>query len=40
MTLGSAAKAHLTVIVWCLGCRHQVEPDPAEMAARFARHSK
>ena len=22
------------MIVWCKGCRHQVEPDPAEMAAR------
>jgi hypothetical protein len=21
--------------VWCLDCRHQVEPDPAEMAERY-----
>src|SRR5436305_107867 len=24
-TLGSAALAHLRLIVWCKGCRHQVE---------------
>jgi hypothetical protein len=35
MTLGSAAKAHLTLIVWCKDCRHQVEPDPTEMAERY-----
>jgi hypothetical protein len=23
------------LIVWCRECRHQVEPDPAEMAARY-----
>jgi hypothetical protein len=23
------------VIVWCLDCHHQVEPDPAEMAERY-----
>jgi hypothetical protein len=23
------------LIVWCKACRHQVEPDPAEMAARY-----
>jgi hypothetical protein len=23
------------LIVWCLDCRHQVEPDPAEMAERY-----
>jgi hypothetical protein len=23
------------LIVWCKGCRHQVELDPAEMAARY-----
>jgi hypothetical protein len=27
--------AHLRLIVWCLDCRHQVEPDPAEMAERY-----
>jgi len=32
MTLGNAAAAHVRPIVWCLDCRHQVEPDPAEMA--------
>jgi Zn finger protein HypA/HybF involved in hydrogenase expression len=31
MTLGNAAAAHVRLIVWCLDCRHQVEPDPAEM---------
>src|SRR4029077_15080109 len=25
MTLGSAAAAHLTLIVWCKDCRHQVD---------------
>jgi Zn finger protein HypA/HybF involved in hydrogenase expression len=23
------------LIVWCLDCRHQVEPDPADMADRY-----
>ena len=35
VTLGSAAAAHLRLIVWCLDCRHQVEPDRAEMAERY-----
>jgi hypothetical protein len=35
MTLGSAAAAHVRLIVWCRDCRHQVEPDPAEMAERY-----
>jgi hypothetical protein len=35
MTLGSAAAAKLRLIVWCRDCSHQVEPDPAEMAARY-----
>jgi hypothetical protein len=35
MTLGNAAAARVRLIVWCLDCRHQVEPDPAEMAARY-----
>jgi Zn finger protein HypA/HybF involved in hydrogenase expression len=35
MTLGNAAAAKVTLIVWCKDCRHQVEPDPAEMAARY-----
>ena len=30
MTLGAAA-AHVRLIVWCKGCQHQVEPNPAEM---------
>lgn len=34
MTLGNAAAAHVRLIVWCLDCRHQVEPDPTEMAER------
>jgi hypothetical protein len=34
MTLGNAAAAHVYFIVWCLDCRHRVEPDPAEMAER------
>jgi len=33
MTLGSAAKTELRLIVWWRSCGHQVEPDPAEMAA-------
>jgi hypothetical protein len=35
MTLGNAATTHVRLIVCCLGCRHQVEPDPAEMAERY-----
>jgi len=35
MTLGNAAAAHLRLIVWCHDCSHQVEPDPADMAARY-----
>jgi hypothetical protein len=35
MTLGNAATARVRLIVWCKECRHQVEPDPAEMAARY-----
>jgi len=35
MTLGNAAAAYVRLIVWCKGCQHQVEPDPAEMAARY-----
>jgi Domain of unknown function (DUF6471) len=34
MTLGNAAAARVRLIVWCTDCRHQVEPDPAEMAER------
>ena len=35
MTLGIAAAAQVRLIVWCKACQHQVEPDPAEMAARY-----
>jgi hypothetical protein len=35
MTLGNAAAARVRLIVWCLDCRHQVRPDPAEMAERL-----
>ena len=35
MTLGVAAAAGVRLIVWCKECQHQVEPDPAEMVARF-----
>ena len=33
--LGVAAAAGVRLIVWCKECRYQVEPDPAEMAARY-----
>jgi len=35
MTLGAAAATQVRLIVWCKACQHQVEPDPAEMAARY-----
>jgi hypothetical protein len=35
MSLGNAAAARVRLIVWCKACRHQVEPDPAEMAAGY-----
>jgi hypothetical protein len=35
MTRGAAAAAQVRLIVWCKGCQHQVEPDPAEMAALY-----
>jgi hypothetical protein len=35
MTLGGAAAAGVRLIVWCRDCRHQVEADPAEIAARY-----
>ena len=35
MTLGNAAAAYVRLIVWCKQCRHQVEPDAAEMAERY-----
>ena len=33
-TLGNAAAAKIRLNVWCRACRHQVEPDPAELAER------
>ena len=35
MTLGNAADAKERLIVWCTDCGRQVEPDPAEMVARY-----
>jgi hypothetical protein len=35
MTLGNAAAARVRLVVWCLDCGRQVEPDPAEMAERY-----
>jgi hypothetical protein len=35
MTLGAAAAAQVRLIVWCKACHHQVEPNSAEMAARY-----
>ena len=35
MPLGNAAAARVRLIVWCLDCCHQVEPDPIEMAERY-----
>ena len=35
MTLGAAATAQVRLIVSCKACQHQVEPDPADMAARY-----
>ena len=32
MTLESAAAAKLRLVVWCKGCGHRSEPDPAEQA--------
>jgi len=35
MSLGAAAAAQVRLIICCTAWRHQVEPDPAEMAARY-----
>ena len=35
MTLGNAAAARVRLIEWCRECRHQLKPDPAEMARRY-----
>ena len=34
-TLGTTAKAHLLLRVWCKDCRHEVDLDPAEQAERY-----
>jgi hypothetical protein len=36
MTLGSGAAAGVRLILWCKACQHLVEPDPGEMADRYA----
>jgi ribosomal protein S27E len=33
-TLGSTARAHLILRVWCKDCRHEVDLDPAAQAER------
>jgi hypothetical protein len=35
MTRGAATAAGVRLIVWCKACQHQVEPNPAEIAARY-----
>jgi hypothetical protein len=35
MTLGNAGAPRVRLIVWCKDCQHQVEPDPADTAARY-----
>ena len=35
MTPGAAAATQVRLILWCKACQHQVEPDPAEMVARY-----
>jgi hypothetical protein len=35
MPLRNAARPRVRLIVWCKECGHQIEPDPAEMAARY-----
>jgi hypothetical protein len=40
MTLGGVAKAGLRLIVWCRGCQHQVEPDPAQLAERYGAETR
>jgi hypothetical protein len=38
-TLGTTAKAHLLLRVWCNDCQHQVDIDPGEQAERLVRRS-
>jgi hypothetical protein len=33
--LASAAAGGVRLIVWCKQCRHQIDPDVAEMASRY-----
>ena len=41
MTLGTCrCEPALRLIVWCKACQHQVEPDPAEMAARYGAEAR
>lgn len=35
MTLGVATTAEVRLIIWRKECQHQVEPDPAGMAAQY-----
>jgi hypothetical protein len=35
MTLESAAAAHVRLMVWCKGCGHRSEPDPADQARSY-----
>jgi len=37
MTLGSAAAAHLRLVVWYKACGYRSEPDPAEQARWYGR---
>jgi hypothetical protein len=35
LMLGYCPATRVWLIAWCKQCQHQVEPDPAEMAARY-----
>jgi hypothetical protein len=35
MARGNVASAKARLIVWCLDCRRQVEPDPVELVERY-----
>src|SRR4051794_21122111 len=35
MSLGSALRAAVRLIVWCKACKHQVEPDVAAQVERY-----
>ena len=35
MTLGNAAEAKVRLVVWCLDCHREVEPDPGEQVRRY-----